>query len=545
MKWSSVLKGGLASSLLASPAIAAATSSTSPPAIEIVGNKFFYSNNASQFYIKGVAYQSDVANATADQTFNDPLSDASACQRDVQYLTELGTNVIRVYAINTTLDHSSCINTFANAGIYILADLSEPGLSIDRTDPQWNVELYNRYTSVIDTLQGYSNVLGFFAGNEVTNNNTNTPASAFVKAAIRDMKSYIKEKGYRSIPVGYSTNDDANTREPMAEYFNCGSTEDRADFYGINMYEWCGDATFQSSGYAARTEEFAKIPVPLFFSEYGCNAVQPRKFTEVAALYSDEMTDVWSGGIVYMYFEEQNNYGLVTVSNNKVSTLADFGYLSSEIAKVSPTLAKKSQATDSGDTLACPATNSNWKAATVLPPTPNQGVCDCISNAATCVVDDSVDEEDYSDLFSYLCGEIDCSGITGNGQKGIYGAYSFCDAKAQLNFALNAYYEKNGKKDTACDFSGSASINSSPKTEGQCKSVLAQAGTAGTGAISASVTGTYSGAAEANATGSSSGSSSSSSSGKAKSAGDSVRASGMHKAIAAVGVFAAGLIVAL
>jgi hypothetical protein len=58
----------------------------------------------------------------------------------------------------------------------------------------------------------YSNTLGFFAGNEVSNEPNNTYASAFVKAAVRDTKAYIKSKNYRPIGVGYATNDDADIR---------------------------------------------------------------------------------------------------------------------------------------------------------------------------------------------------------------------------------------------------------------------------------------------------------------------------------------------
>lgn len=60
------------------------------------------------------------------------------------------------------------------AGIYVIADLGEPALSINRDDPSWNVELFDRYKAVIDNLGQYSNVIGFFAGNEVTNNATNS-----------------------------------------------------------------------------------------------------------------------------------------------------------------------------------------------------------------------------------------------------------------------------------------------------------------------------------------------------------------------------------
>jgi hypothetical protein len=196
-----------------------------------------------------------------------------------------------------------------DAGIYVVSDLSEPSTSINRDSPEWDITLYTRYTAVVDALQGYTNVLGFFAGNEVSNAANNTDASAYVKAAVRDTKAYIKAQGYRSIPVGYATNDDAAIRTDLAHYFDCNTADESVDFWGYNIYSWCGSSTFSKSGYSDRTEEFKNYSVPAFFAEYGCNLVQPREFTEVQALYGSDMEDVWSGGIVYMYFEEANDYG--------------------------------------------------------------------------------------------------------------------------------------------------------------------------------------------------------------------------------------------
>lgn len=250
-----------------------------------------------------------VEESTDSNSYKDPLADPEACARDVPMLQELRTNVIRTYAINATADHSACMKLLSDAGIYVISDLSEPKLSVDRSDPAWNVDLYERYTSVVDELAQYSNVIGFFAGNEVSNTVSTSDASAFVKAAVRDTKKHIKKKNYRPMGVGYATADVSNIRANMADYFNCQDEDETIDFWGYNIYSWCGDSSYKKSGYDKRTEEFADYTVPVFFAEYGCNDVKPRKFTDVAALYSKPMTDVWSGGIVYMYFQEANDYG--------------------------------------------------------------------------------------------------------------------------------------------------------------------------------------------------------------------------------------------
>jgi hypothetical protein len=254
-------------------------------------------------------YSTNASSTSTNTQYTDPLADATRCQQDIPLLKKLNTNTIRVYAVDPTKDHSKCMQMLVDNGIYVIADLSQPGLSINRDSPSWDDQLYARYTSVIDMFAPYNNVIGFFAGNEVSNNLTNTDASAYVKAAVRDMKSYIKQKKYRTMYVGYATNDDDKIRENMANYFNCGDQSSAIDFWGYNIYSWCGDSSYTQSGYDQRVKEFAGYSVPSFFAEYGCNTVQPRKFTEVQALFGDQMTPVFSGGIVYMYFQEANDYG--------------------------------------------------------------------------------------------------------------------------------------------------------------------------------------------------------------------------------------------
>jgi hypothetical protein len=74
------------------------------------------------------------------------------------------------------------------------------------------------------------------------------------------------------------------------------------------------------------------------YSEYGCNKVQPRVFTEVQALYGPQMTAL-SGGLIYEFTQEEQDFGLVVInSNGSVSLRTDYDNLQSQYNKLDKTL---------------------------------------------------------------------------------------------------------------------------------------------------------------------------------------------------------------
>lgn len=482
------------------------------PAIVMKGQHFFY-ENGTQFYIKGVAYQQDTGSSEAAKRddssldYIDPLADETRCTRDVPILAAAGTNVIRTYAIDPTADHDACMQLLQDAGIYVITDLSSPDEAINRAAPVWDTALYTRYTAVVDAMKGYTNVIGFFGGNEVTNNASNTDASAFVKAAVRDMKSYINSTADRWMGVGYAANDDSEIRDNMAYYFNCGEDSSAIDFWGYNIYEWCGDSTFTTSGYSEVVDFFSNYSVPVFFSEYGCNSdgAANREFSETTELYSDDMTSVIAGGIVYMYFQEDNDYGLVSEINSKsVSTLKDYTSLSSRVNAASPTSVAMADYSPTNTAAACPAVGSDWQAADILPPTPDSDLCECMFNALTCAPSSDLDTDTYGDIYGYICGEDEsyCAGVTANATTGVYGAYSMCNSTQMLGYILDQYYQGQGSSSDACDFDGDAVVQKAA-TASACSSKLASASSAN--AIAATATaGSTSAATGSSASGSSS-----------------------------------------
>lgn len=140
----------------------------------------------------------------------------------------------------------------------------------------------------------------------------------------------------------------------------------------------------------------------------------------------------------------------------------------------------------------CPPTNdaSFWSASSNLPPTPNQELCSCMVASLSCVARDSVDEDSFDDMFQAACTRnVECSGITRNGTTGDYGAFSMCDARAQLSWAFNNYFQQTNQAATSCDFDGNAERQSARDLD-ECTNLLDQAGAAGTGVVTSLPTST-------------------------------------------------------
>lgn len=319
----------------------------------------------------------------------DPLSDADVCLRDAVLMQRLGVNAVRIYNLNPDLDHTECASIFNAAGIYMILDVNSPlpNQSLNRGAPweSYSEAYLERVFEVVEGFMHFNNTLGFFSGNEVINEDSVPEVPAYIRAVTRDIKDYISARGIRPIPVGYSAADVRPLLMGTFDYMACNldnETASKIDFFGLNSYSWCGDASFTSSGYDVLVGDFSNTTIPIFFSEYGCNQVQPRTFTEVGALYSEQMTGVFSGGLIYEYTQEPNDYGLVVLNDNDtVSLLIDYDNLRDQYNKLDVEALERANSTATGlrapDCATSLLTSTNFTQSFFIPPRPD-GVDDLI-----------------------------------------------------------------------------------------------------------------------------------------------------------------------
>jgi len=329
--------------------------------IDLKGRHFIDSVTKKEFFIKGVDYQPGGA-ASVEQG-GDPLTDKDKCARDVFLFQKLGINTIRVYSVDPSQNHDECMTLLAAAGIYLVLDVNTPleNQHLNNQEP-WTTytPMYLEHIfGVMDVFSGYDNTLAFLAGNEVIFDPGSAKASPnYVKAVVRDMKAYITNHIHRRIPVGYSNADDLRFRTSLAAYLECGDTG-YIDFWGVNSYQWCGKNTFAGSGYDTLVSDYSNYSLPIFFTEYGCNKVRPRIWQEVGALYSDQMTGVFSGGLVYEFTQEPNDYGLVNITSGEdVIILDEFDSLGDAFGKTPKQPTIPSSASNPNRPVNCPAAST-------------------------------------------------------------------------------------------------------------------------------------------------------------------------------------------
>ncbi|KAF2851874.1 glycoside hydrolase family 72 protein [Plenodomus tracheiphilus IPT5] len=358
------MKSGLVLSILAAaiaPAFAAvvprqANGNLTP--ITVKGNAFFAGDE--RFYVRGVAYQPGGA---ADA--KDPLLDIEGLKRDVANFKSLGINTVRIYTVDNSKNHDEGMKMLADAGIYLALDANTPEYSLNRQNGDTLHASYNdvylqSVFATIDAFAGYSNLLLFFSGNEVINERNNTNAAPYIKAVTRDMKQYIANRHDRIIPVGYSAADVSENIVQQAEYFNCGEDSVRSDFFAFNDYSWCDPSSFTESGWDRKVETYGNYSKPIFLSEFGC-ITNTREWGEIAALYSQNMTSVYSGGLVYEYTVEPNGYGIVEVgSDGKITPNADFDRLK-EAYEATDNPTGNGGYKPTGSASECPSESEDWE----------------------------------------------------------------------------------------------------------------------------------------------------------------------------------------
>lgn len=180
----------------------------------------------------------------------------------------------------------------------------------------------------------------------------------------------------------------------LQNYLSCGDDPAQAaDFYSLNVYEWCGSNSFDGSGYDKLVVNATGLQVPIFISETGCRAPKPRLFQDQDSVFGKDMDSSWSGAIIYEWIEEANDYGLIsygpTTNSDNPTALdgfprsgtpspvsPDYSNLKAHWATLHPTGVVLSEYSAQASTLtpiACPSSTPNGWAVNAMTSLPSLG----------------------------------------------------------------------------------------------------------------------------------------------------------------------------
>lgn len=169
-------------------------------------------------------------------------------------------------------------------------------------------------------------------------------------------------------------------------------------------------------------------------AEFGC-ITNTREWGEIAALYSENMTAVYSGGLAYEYTVEPNGYGLVEVVDGEITPNADFTRLVEAYA-ATPNPSGDGGYSATTTASECPAGSDDWAVPNDLLPSMPQGAETYMENGAGTgpgLGDDVTPSQYGGDTYSESMIEMDGSVPTGTNAATSNGTSSGSSSSASGN----------------------------------------------------------------------------------------------------------------
>ncbi len=334
--------------------------------IVIKGYKFFNSRTKENVLIKGIDYyprpNAGDLNVNGQDFFTEEFR--HIWERDIPQFQELGINAIRLYSVDSNMDHSAFMCALNDAGIYVLVELATGSCHNCAVTKEEAPQCYHnvlkiRGQAIIKEFSKYTNTLAFSAGNEVNHFvPLGKPASwnaPCLKKFVKDMRSYMDSCSHvRRVPIGLIMAD--SDRDENTMYYNCQSDKkddlEHADWYGLNTYVYCNgtaDSYDQALGFDELSKNFHSYnySIPVLLTEYGCLSQTfptidgyegQRNFNQAKWLGLPSVQDDFAGGLAFEYSIEKANARtpfvsnmplFIHISNECMSTLFNYIYINS------------------------------------------------------------------------------------------------------------------------------------------------------------------------------------------------------------------------
>ncbi|XXG97299.1 hypothetical protein Hte_003595 [Hypoxylon texense] len=316
------------------------------PVIPVTVKGRYFWRGDKRFMVNGVVYQLGKTRSDGSRIHLDPLADEQleTLQRSVSLFKELRLNTLFILYIDETKCHDAAMDLLAEAGIYVLIDAQclcgqRRDLSCHKPSATYTPQLLASCFRAVDVMASYPNTLGLIVANEFISSLRVTSAAPFLRALTRDIKKYMTlatKQGQRVLPVGVSAADISHLLKTQLDYFSAGSDEEAIDFFAFNNFDCVGQWFMIKSGTTPLADMFSSAHIPVFFSQYSSAETRARPFFDTRSLYTnDEMLRVFSGGMVYEFFDGPGRFGLVrhgTTSHGTVSLKKQDDFASLQLA---------------------------------------------------------------------------------------------------------------------------------------------------------------------------------------------------------------------